>query len=754
MAEPLDENTFTSAIEGATIDAAPLIEGIVALRELEKEKQANTFTDKLIEALAEKGQHTDAIPLIDRLVELNASNRTFKRVCRDKLEKLFADDEEQLTFVKASGFDNVRLRVTECYRRFKTLRALKPKVGVYHKTAGFGVVKKVSHTDGKAYIDFREKPNHGMAFSYASESLDVVPDEHIFAQHHKNPDKIEEMIKDKPEEIIRMALRSFGPKPIAILQEKISPSLVPESRWKRFWDKARKELKLDPLVVIPAKRTSNIELLEKAVSYDDDWFKTVSVSRDMEEILALLDEYRSQDDPQPLTESQREIAVNRLAFVMKGSQARSGGLAVKTLLTAKKLGITDEEIGATDFVNRLFAEDSFLEVVKQVPAKERKAFFAHLEEEKPEETMALLESVLLKLDYSALNDVANILMEKGREDVVRDALRGGWNTWKSNVFHLYWLSKNPDKVEEWQFGDKHDLAMRILADIEQEYSGEENRVQNQLRDLFRNHDWLKEVFESIDERKRRTITTGVRNSTAWPSLEQNSVLGKIVKLHPTMQQIVSGRGESEGTVRKARVTSYRSYKDRAAQLEKITKEDIPQNSRDIAKAREYGDLRENFEYKSAKDAQRLLMERQAQLEKDLETYSPTDFSDWKSDTVDLATGVKLKFEDGKSEQYWILGAWDSDEGMRIISNQSRLARALMGSAAGDEVSVPSEQGEVLCTVEEVLPLTDEIREWIGEADVEQVEEDAPIEEGETTAVSISVPDPGDEASADQEAPVE
>ena len=58
--------------------------------------------------------------------------------------------------------------------------------------------------------------------------------------------------------------------------------------------------------------------------------------------------------------------------------------------------------------------------------------------------------------------------------------------------------------------------------------------------------------------------------------------------------------------------SWASLEKRKQEFEDLVNRQIPQNTRDIATARSYGDLRENFEFKSAKEQQRVLMRRRAE----------------------------------------------------------------------------------------------------------------------------------------------
>jgi transcription elongation GreA/GreB family factor len=105
-------------------------------------------------------------------------------------------------------------------------------------------------------------------------------------------------------------------------------------------------------------------------------------------------------------------------------------------------------------------------------------------------------------------------------------------------------------------------------------------------------------------------------------------------------------------------------------------------------------LRENFEYKAAKEMQRVLQRRRSEMERELSRARGTDFSNTDTSKVGIGTKVTLRqIASGNTESYHILGAWDGDPARHIISYQTAIAQALIGSKPGDQASLPTESGE-------------------------------------------------------------
>jgi transcription elongation GreA/GreB family factor len=185
---------------------------------------------------------------------------------------------------------------------------------------------------------------------------------------------------------------------------------------------------------------------------------------------------------------------------------------------------------------------------------------------------------------------------------------------------------------------------------------------------------------------------------------------KIVRIFPEALELVEERQEVVAKKPLDRLTSYRSMKERHEELEEIVNKKIPENSAAIAHARSYGDLRENAEYKAAKDNQRYLMARRKELEHDLKEVLPTDFVEVVvSETVVPGCTVDLTHPSGKVQTFHVLGLWDSQPEQHIISYDTPLGRALVGQKLGNTIELP-EGGTA--TVSGLRALTAELLQWV------------------------------------------
>ena len=113
----------------------------------------------------------------------------------------------------------------------------------------------------------------------------------------------------------------------------------------------------------------------------------------------------------------------------------------------------------------------------------------------------------------------------------------------------------------------------------------------------------------------------------------------------------------------------------------------------IREAREQGDLSENAEYDAAKDEQRSIEAKIEELEKIIRNAEVIDESTFDKDTVSIGSTVRFYDEEFDEElEYRIVGSTESDIMKGLISNESPLGKALVGSKLGQEIEVESAEG--------------------------------------------------------------
>jgi transcription elongation GreA/GreB family factor len=205
-----------------------------------------------------------------------------------------------------------------------------------------------------------------------------------------------------------------------------------------------------------------------------------------------------------------------------------------------------------------------------------------------------------------------------------------------------------------------------------------------LRDyILEDIELIGELTASADIEVVKDLTRTLQLSPVFDDMDKRSLLARLVKKHPAVQSLITGeQTKQDSTI----LVSWESLERRRAEYGELVQKKIPANSKEIAIARSYGDLRENHEYKAAKEMQKILMRQKDELETQLARSRGADFSNANTDVVNIGTIVQAtNLETNQSESFTILGAWDSDPDKGIISYLSPVGAALLNHKTGDEV---------------------------------------------------------------------
>ncbi len=236
-----------------------------------------------------------------------------------------------------------------------------------------------------------------------------------------------------------------------------------------------------------------------------------------------------------------------------------------------------------------------------------------------------------------------------------------------------------------------DLLGAILSALERDQHNENSRG-SKLRDLLLDdRELIPDMFADVEVSVARDAMRRLMLTPVFDELTKRSLLARIIKLYPQLESVITGEQKEEKT--ESLIVSWSSLEKRKAEFEELINKKIPENSKEIGVARSYGDLRENFEFKAAKEMQAVLVRRKADLEAALHRARGTDFANPDVSQVSIGTVVTLRDqESGQTETYTILGAWDGDPLAGIISYQTAIGQALLGHKIGDVVTLNKDEG--------------------------------------------------------------
>jgi transcription elongation GreA/GreB family factor len=284
--------------------------------------------------------------------------------------------------------------------------------------------------------------------------------------------------------------------------------------------------------------------------------------------------------------------------------------------------------------------------------------------------------------------IPKIFVENGKVAELQTMLERAVHEHSASSEMMAWLCR--DRAN-WPELVTPEILPAILSAIERDQHNEVSRS-SRLRDLLLDdRDLISDVFASVDVSVARDMMRRLLLTPVFDDLTKRSLMARMIKLYPELESIATGAQAEEKA--ESLIVSWSSLHRRREEYEEIVNKKIPENSKEIGVARSYGDLRENFEFKAAKQMQAVLMRRKSELEQMLHHARGTDFSNADTSQISIGTIVTLReVESSQEETYTVLGAWDGDPERHIISYQTAIGQSLLGKKPGDRVTLNTDHG--------------------------------------------------------------
>jgi len=579
------------------------------------------------------------------------------------------------------------------------LDKLRPNTFCLHKSWGFGRVNTWNLFLNQIIVDFHSKKNHLMQLRYAAETLQPLPDQHIFVRRVNEPDTLRALAEKEIPKLIELVLDSFGAKVTQDqIQRALSPDIVPEEEFKKWWDNAKKALRKDGRFSIPAKRTESITLRDKSVSLLDELIQSFQKSRQLREQLNFLDQIVKNLDNELGKDTDLQTVVAQIEEIAARNLRLNPSQALELVIFRDELcgripNLKKSSPSLSDLLKE--HEHRLGEIVSQVASNKQRRVLLEFPQAFPEDWVSRLLTVLQSAGFRIVGEIARILVERGETDGLRQSLNRAIKEHSISSDALYWLCKERGAGV---LGDLLDfeLMTSILSALERDQFNE-NRRGSKLQDLLiDDKDLVTDIMINTPLAQARDVMRRTMLTPAFEELNKRSLMARMIKVHPELQSMLTGDSEEKAELL---VVSWSSLQKRKEEYDDLITKRIPENTKEIAVARSYGDLRENFEYKAAKEMQTVLMRRKAELEHMLERARGSNFEN--ADTSQVSIGTKVTVidcESGETMEFRILGAWDSAPEQRIISYKTAIGQALLGKKIGDSTELPAENASRLVEI--------------------------------------------------------
>lgn len=445
-------------------------------------------------------------------------------------------------------------------------------------------------------------------------------------------------------------------------------------------------MKKDGHFVVPAKKTEPVVYQAQETSLQDRSLTDFRAAKGLKARVTVVAEILKVISDLP----DKQATANEIISVLNGEiashQRTQPAIALEAIFArdelrhAAGLPAGENEISAA----QIWAQDGikFGVLLEAIPAAKHHRALESFKAANPDRWIDVLRSALNLVSAKLAKEIASLLVHNGQLSLLKETLARLVNQHTASSELLLWFGR--ERTEDFVDILGPEVFRAMLSAMERDQFNEKRS--NRLRDfILEDQQLIAELTSGADIEVIKDLTRALKLSPVFDDMDKRSLLARLVKAHPAVQSLVSGEQTKQDS---ALLVSWESLERRRIEYQELVEKKIPANSKEIAIARSYGDLRENHEYKAAKEMQKVLLRQKDELEAALNRARGQNFANVKNEVV--APGTIVTVTDavsGQTEKFTILGAWDSDPDHGVISYLTPVAMALVNHKVGDEVEI-------------------------------------------------------------------
>ncbi len=538
---------------------------------------------------------------------------------------------------------------------------------VWMEGKGAGRVTEVNFALESFKVELDQHPGLRVGFAAAPKVLKPLPEGHFLRQKVEQPDKLRELADSNPGELLLALLKSTDqPLTGADIKQYVG-SLVPAAKWSGWWAAARKH----PQVLSSGSSARQKYSWASSSDHAHEAIRQAFDSADLDQQIGIFRKEANRSTE--LTEHMSERLAERALEAVDDDVA----IALVIWSTLERYGSTSADTSSTTAVVKEI--ENFAAVVTEIPDRAlRERLYELAIQVRSSWTKDFVRAIGLEEDPRLLSAIASRLADQDR-DALESAVESLTGHPRKSAAGFVWLVENAENETLVENRNPLRLLRQVFDAFHQpEFKGFQNRLVKILEGTAAGA-----MIRRLDEDQASQAKQAIARAPVDDHIRD--MLGRALEFQfPSL-------GEKQESHLYA---TAKSIESRRVELKNLIEVEIPTNRKAIAEARELGDLRENFEYKSARQRHEYLNARVEALQRDLERVRPFDPDTTSVDEIRIGSSLILRNGSGKEISLTIMGPWESDPDRGLISYASDLGRALLGLRLGDSVELESETFEV------------------------------------------------------------
>lgn len=655
------ESLWMNQLERDPAEVEDFLRTAKALRKAEQRTQSDTLLSLLGDTLLERKLWPQRLQVLKEIGRLSRHPTQLRSQIEQALRQAYGQRKSFQRAYEFAGFAEPASNPVE--RADKIESWLQYDVGEVYFMAGrgAGMVVELKPELGICRLDFEKEKRVSVPLGAAAKFLVPLSEGHVLREKFTDPEKVFREATSSPPQFFARILQSFGRSMTMAEVRDAVIGIVPEEKWSSWWTSARK----NPQIVVSGTGAKAAYAWNVSAGEAE---KTVRREFDRGDVKAKLDLARKHSGRSKeladhfssslaaqaarMTRTDPAMAWQILATLESLPGAYSRPPETASLLSGALASRTVAAIGEKTLRERA------LGVVRQShpdwPKVYSEIFFIDQEPR-------FLSLVMSSLDEAGQTEV--------RDRLIDETLRYP----RRHPYAFNWYVRQLSEEQTLSDRANYALLFQILDAVS---SDEFAPVRARLKDAFDKGGLAVRIVMNVDnEEQARKLLETLDRYGAIEEYRRENVKHALLMKYPSLR---------EPKTEPIYATADMLQKKRE-ELEHLRKVEIPANNKAIQVAREMGDLSENFEYKSARQRAEYLSARAGKLLSELGNVRVLEPDQVDTSVVRVGTKVGLSNGDVRRE-VTILGPWESAPEHGVYSNESEVAKALIGHSVGDIVT--------------------------------------------------------------------
>ena len=632
-----------------------------ALRKAEQRTQSDTLLGLLADSLKERGLWPQRLQVLKEIGRLSKHPAQLRPQIEEALRKSVGAHRSFARAFQFAGFADPQSNPVERAEKIENWLNYDEGECFYMAGRGAGLVTELNPELGICRLDFEKEKRVSVPLGAAAKYLTPLPEGHVLRGKFSDPAKTKADATGKPADFFARILQSFG-RPMTMPEVRDAViGIVPEEKWSSWWTAARK----NPQIVVSGTGAKATYSWNASAGDAESMIRRDFDRADIKTKLDLARKHSARN------KDLADYFSSTLAAEAAKIARTDASTAWQILTTLESLtGAYTPTIEPTSLLSGPMASRTVAAIGDKAL---RERAIQVVRESHPDWPKVYSELFFLDDEPRLISVIANALEKEGQTEIRDRLLDETLRYPRRHPRAFYWYVRQLNDDETLSEKANYALLFQILDAVS---SDEFAAVRARLKDLFDKGGLVLRIVMGVDnEEQARKLAEVLDRYGAIEEYRRENVKQALLMKYANLRE-----PQSEPVYATAEM-----LEKKRAELTHLKSVEIPANSKALQAAREMGDLRENFEYKAARARAEYLSARVGELAGEISRVRVLDPAQVDTSAVRVGTKVELSNGDVRRE-VTILGPWESAPEHGIYSNQSDVAKKLIGHAAGDIVS--------------------------------------------------------------------